>query len=144
MIIVLFFVLCIGIEFLIHRLESNSNTDSFGAGILLAAVFTLFTLFLFPNYQSTYYTVPKTLEMVNDGYIRTQDNNTVLKWDGSIHVVPSEDVYTIHSDSSYFEIKYRKQTKSWSKFQKLWSPLKDVNDTIIKESKYLLYRDLNE
>lgn len=86
----------------------------------------------------------KELQKIEGEYFRDQENNYIVKWDNEIMIIPKTKVYTVHSDSAYFAIQYKKIIKNYTKSRQRWIPGKQVNDTLYQVNKYHLYRNLNE
>ena len=86
----------------------------------------------------------KELQLVEGEYFREQGNDYVMKWDNKVRIVPKGKVYTIHSDSSYFEVQYKERIKTWTRKNERWVPGKHETDTSYYLNRYILYRNLNE
>ena len=124
------------------------DPDGEGVGFALIAIFIiglLTSLYIDSRARTvSYIEDPKELQLIENEYFRPQGNNFVIKWDEEIKIIPKSKVYTIHSDSSYFTIEYKKTIKNYSQSRQRWIPGKQKNDTIYKINKYYIYRNLNE
>jgi len=138
-IIILFFVLW----FLISWILSHYNIEGCTLAFFIAMIVCIIiTACIYPRPNITYFKEIKELQKIEDQYILKQGDEYVLKWDNTLNVIPSRYfVLDFSEDSSYFEIEYKKTITLEGNIQR-WLPGKQVNDTTIKVSRYILYQKM--
>jgi len=138
-IIILFFVLW----FLITWILSRSNIDGCNLAFFVSLIACIIVLsIIYPRPNITYFKEIKELQKIEGQYITKQGDEYILKWDNTLNVVPDKYfVLDFSEDSSYFEIEYKKTIIPEENIQR-WMPGKQVNDTTIKASRYILYKKM--